>query len=264
MRAVEAAPKQSETCPPPQPRAHLPLQTTPAPNNCGRRPHCCCGEGRARPHQTQPERRHLPPKVPTRPILHRKTGTQIWPRPVADACSLCGLHDSCTHVAGECHAHKSQIISKHNVACLLIHTAIRKPFKGGGTLHSPHTLRLVSADAGTKTQTPGVLMANLSTPDSTTETQPEPRDWLDLELDTATTPTPQRHPRHVDVSDDIRDLLHQNTTMTWSAPPHPITSRSGSSPPLSFDRRRQRGSPGLDLRQKHPRLLQPTPDKRLP
>ena len=164
MRAVEAAPKQSETCPPPQPRAHLPLQTTPAPNNCGRRPHCCCGEGRARPHQTQPERRHLPPKVPTRPILHRKTGTQIWPRPVADACSLCGLHDSCTHVAGECHAHKSQIISKHNVACLLIHTAIRKPFKGGGTLHSPHTLRLVSADAGTKTQTPGVLMANTYPP----------------------------------------------------------------------------------------------------
>ena len=88
--------------------------------------------------------------------------------------------------------------------------AIRKAFKGGGTLHSPHTLRLVSADAGTKTQTPGALMAVLSTPDSPPVLQPdEPRDWLDLELDTATTPTPQRHPRHVDVSADIRDLLHQ-------------------------------------------------------
>ena len=52
-------------------------------------------------------------------------------------------------------------------------------------------------------------MANLSTPDSPPVLQPEPRDWLDLELDTATTPTPQRHPRHVDVSADIRDLLHQ-------------------------------------------------------
>ena len=127
----------------------------------------------------------------------------------SDACPLCGLHDSCTHVAGECPAHKSQIISKHNAACLLTHAAIRKAFKGGGTLHSPHTLRLVSADAGTKTQTPGALMAVLSTPDSPPVLQPEPRDWLDLELDTATTPTPQRHPRHVDVSADIRDLLHQ-------------------------------------------------------
>ena len=31
----------------------------------------------------------------------------------SNACPLCGLHDSCTHVAGECPAHKSQIISKH-------------------------------------------------------------------------------------------------------------------------------------------------------
>jgi hypothetical protein len=70
-----------------------------------------------------------------------------------DACPLCGLPDSCTHIAGQGSSHTSHIISKHIVACQLTHAAIRTAFKGGGAIYSPQDLLLVSSDAGTKHQT---------------------------------------------------------------------------------------------------------------
>ena len=65
-----------------------------------------------------------------------------------DACPLCGMPDSCTHIAGQCKHHNNHIISRHNAACQLTHAAIRTVFKGGGTIYSPHDLHLVSTDSG--------------------------------------------------------------------------------------------------------------------
>jgi hypothetical protein len=69
------------------------------------------------------------------------------------ACPLCGLPDSCTHIAGQFSHHTNHIISKHNAACQLTHAAIKTAFKGGGTIYSSHDLRLVSSDAGNEHQT---------------------------------------------------------------------------------------------------------------
>ena len=91
-----------------------------------------------------------------------------------DACPLCGMPDSCTHTAGQGKVHVDHIISKHNAACQLAHAAIRTALKGGGNLHSPHDLTLVSMDAGSKPQTP----------ESTYTTSPQ------HSLSTATNPTP--------------------------------------------------------------------------
>ena len=91
-----------------------------------------------------------------------------------DACPLCGLPDSCTHIAGECPAHTIQIISKHNAACQLTHAAIRKAFKGGGALHPCHSIRLASADAGSKPQTNGTQLAGLTTQDISPVALPTP------------------------------------------------------------------------------------------
>ncbi len=70
-----------------------------------------------------------------------------------DACPLCGLPDSCTHIAGEYKAHTHKFISRHNVACQLTYAAITTAFKGGGTIYSPHYLIIMSMDARTKYQT---------------------------------------------------------------------------------------------------------------
>jgi hypothetical protein len=68
------------------------------------------------------------------------------------ACRLCGLPDSCTHIAGTCPANTAHIIKKHNAAVQLVHTAIRKASKGGAALHrSP--LTLLCCDAGITPQT---------------------------------------------------------------------------------------------------------------
>jgi ribonuclease HI len=83
-----------------------------------------------------------------------------------DACPLCGLLDSCTHIAGQCKTHNDQFISRHNTACQLIHAAIRSAFKGGGALYSPHDLRLITMDTGTKHQTTDEDIAELTTPTS--------------------------------------------------------------------------------------------------
>eukprot|EP00951_Prasinocladus_malaysianus_P036581 scaffold386512_cov42-Prasinocladus_malaysianus.AAC.1 len=40
-------------------------------------------------------------------------------RASSDACRLCGLPDSCTHIGGECHANHCRFISRHNAAVQL-------------------------------------------------------------------------------------------------------------------------------------------------
>jgi hypothetical protein len=67
-----------------------------------------------------------------------------------DACPLCHLPDSCTHIACECKSHKNLFINRHNAACQLIHAAIRNSAKGGGALYAAKDLCLVATDAGNK------------------------------------------------------------------------------------------------------------------
>jgi ribonuclease HI len=81
-----------------------------------------------------------------------------------DECPLCHLPDSCTHIAGECKAHKNLTIGRHNAACQLIHAAIRNSAKGGGALYSAKELRLVMADAGTQAQTTTEDLESLEDP----------------------------------------------------------------------------------------------------
>jgi hypothetical protein len=50
------------------------------------------------------------------------------------ACLICGLPDSCTHIAGQNKTYNDQFISRDNAAGQLTHTAIRSACKGGGTL----------------------------------------------------------------------------------------------------------------------------------
>ncbi len=71
------------------------------------------------------------------------------------------MPDSCTHIAGEFPDHKAMRISRHNVACQLIHAAIRKTTKGGGALHSASDLVLVMADTGTQPITTGDSIESL-------------------------------------------------------------------------------------------------------
>jgi hypothetical protein len=129
-----------------------------------------------------------------------------------DACPLCGLPDSCTHIAGECSQQTNNIISRHNAACQLTHAAIRTAFKGGGTIYSPHDLQLVSTDAGSKhqTQEEDLEAFTFSTSqDHEYHTQqqqqqtPFTTDWLSHTPPTA--PPPRRN-RRLDVSIDTKTL----------------------------------------------------------
>ena len=81
-----------------------------------------------------------------------------------DEVPLCHLPDSCTHIAGECKAHKNLSISRHNAACQLIHAAIRNSAKGGGALYAAKDLRLIAADACNKPQTTKETLATLVIP----------------------------------------------------------------------------------------------------
>jgi hypothetical protein len=67
-----------------------------------------------------------------------------------DACPLCGLPDSCTHIAREYKSHNNQFISRHSATCQLTHAAIGSAFNGGGTIYSSHDLGLITMNAGTK------------------------------------------------------------------------------------------------------------------
>jgi hypothetical protein len=82
-------------------------------------------------------------------------------------------------------------------------------FKGGGTLYSPHDLRLVTMDAGTKHQTTDEDITELTAPaldeqDLATQTPPPNTNWLSDHPHTA--PTPQRN-RRVDVPIDTKTFL---------------------------------------------------------
>ena len=119
-------------------------------------------------------------------------------------CPLCHMPDSCTHIAGKCPDHEALRISRHNTACQLIHTAILKTSKGGGTLHSAPDLVLVTADTGTHAMTTGDSIDSIS---PTSEdynlpptTEPPPHDWF------SPPPTSEdvRCKRHTDVFQDFR------------------------------------------------------------
>jgi hypothetical protein len=119
-----------------------------------------------------------------------------------NACPLCGLPDSSTHILWQCKIHDVQCINRHNAACQLTHAAIRTAFKCGGTLYSPHDLRQVTMDAGTKHQTTNKGITAITAPilddqDHVTQTPPPNTDWLSDSPRTAS--TPQRD-RRVDVS----------------------------------------------------------------
>ncbi len=97
-----------------------------------------------------------------------------------DACPLCGLPDSCTHIAGECDRHHPHRISRHNAACQLIHATLRKAAKGGGALHSAPDLVLVAADAGIEPQLTEELTEFLHSTHRS-EDEPASRDTFDPE-----------------------------------------------------------------------------------
>ena len=120
-----------------------------------------------------------------------------------DECPLCHKPDSCTYIAGECSYHEALTISRHSAACQLIHAAIRKSAKGGGSLYSAPDIVLVTADAGSYPQTAQAsletLISALSTEESDDDTTLHTnQDWLDPLPSTETT----RIKRHTDVSQD--------------------------------------------------------------
>ena len=80
---------------------------------------------------------------------------------------------------------------------------------------SPHTLQLVSADAGTKSQTTGSLLESLGSASSAPpEDTGDPEDWLDPPQDDPEPQQPRRHQRHIDVAKDVWDLLRQQEAAT--------------------------------------------------
>jgi hypothetical protein len=65
-----------------------------------------------------------------------------------DEFPLCHKPESCTQIAGECSDHEALRINRHNSAFQLVHDAIRKTAKGGGTLYKVPGLVLIAADTG--------------------------------------------------------------------------------------------------------------------
>ena len=79
-----------------------------------------------------------------------------------DECPLCHMPDSCTHIPGDCRNPEALRISRHNVACQLIHVAILKAAKEGGALHTAPDLVMDMADTGTLPMTTGNSIESLS------------------------------------------------------------------------------------------------------
>ena len=69
-----------------------------------------------------------------------------------DACRLCGMPDSCTHIGGECNGSNGLFIKRHNAAVQLVRAMVRNCAMGGDALHST-PLVLVTCDAGAQPQT---------------------------------------------------------------------------------------------------------------
>jgi hypothetical protein len=84
------------------------------------------------------------------------------------------MPDLCTHIAEEYPDHEALRISRHNVACQLIHAAIRTTSKEGGALHSAPDLVLVMADLGTQPMTTGDSLKSLSSPTDDINSTPSP------------------------------------------------------------------------------------------
>jgi len=63
-----------------------------------------------------------------------------------DASPLCHKPASCTHIEAECVYHKALTIGRHNATCRLVHAAIQKSTKRGGSIHIAPDLVLVPAD----------------------------------------------------------------------------------------------------------------------
>ena len=133
-----------------------------------------------------------------------------------DACPLCGLPDSCTHIAGECKSHNNQFINRHNAACQLTHASIITAFNRGDTIYSPHDLRLITMDAGTKHHTTDDDISDLNTPFPLTQNGLTPSPSYDNEWLALTGPPPTLHRNHrVDLSIETKTLLMQAEAETW-------------------------------------------------
>ena len=134
------------------------------------------------------------------------------------ACRLCGLPDSCTHIAGTCPANTAHIIKKHNAAVQLVHAPIRSASKGGAALHRA-PLTLLCCDAGTTAQTTPAQLHALSHPQE--NTQPPEMDksiahLIDHIDTTLFAPTWTQH-GYVDVSTDTNACLsHTQSQMSDS------------------------------------------------
>ena len=115
--------------------------------------------------------------------------------------------DSCTHIAGECPHHEALRINHHNVACQLVHAAIRTTAKGGRALHNAPDLVLVAPDTGFQSHmSEDTLESQASTPgDEFTDSRVVDTqfDWL------APLPTTEdiHRRRHTDVSQDFKYYL---------------------------------------------------------
>ena len=136
------------------------------------------------------------------------------------------MPDSCTHIAGECPVHEALRISRHNAACQLVHAAIRKTAKGGGSLHSAPDLVLVMADTGTQPMTTGESLESLSSTAEDNDPYPNPEtsphEWL------APLPTSEAH-----ATGDTPMSLKTSYTTTGTSLPHTET-RSAKRPLAAY------------------------------
>jgi hypothetical protein len=130
-------------------------------------------------------------------------------------CPLCRMPDSCTHMAWECPDREALRISRHNVACQLVHAAIRRTGKGGGALHSASCLILVMADTCVQPMTTG---DSIVSPSPTSEdaipsptTGAIPHDWC--------APLPTTEETHRRRNTDVS--LYPNPTLYSISDTHP-------------------------------------------
>ena len=148
-----------------------------------------------------------------------------------DACPLCHMPDFCTHIAWECPGHEALRISRHNAACQLVHAAIRKTAKGGGTLYSAPDLILVMADTCVQPMTQGDSIESLSpTLEDTNPSQTTGTIHQDGFVPFPTTDETRRR-RHIDASIDPR-YNHSGFSpplKTKNAPQRQAASRIGFS-----------------------------------
>ena len=131
---------------------HIPLQTAHLQGKRPRGPHKTVGTALHDYIRKSPKDDITILKFLYRQLYNVKLAYKYKLAPI-DVCPLCGLPDSCTHIAGECKSHNNPSISRHNASCQLTHAIIRTAFGGGGAIYSPHYLRLITMAAGTKNQT---------------------------------------------------------------------------------------------------------------